>query len=218
MAIVVGALLVAAGGCSKSEQGQQAQQGQPAADSSPVVARVDGSNIRQSDVALAEEDLGNNARQMTDEQKRDYIVTYLVDVNLISKAAEAKKFGDSDEFNRRLAFFRKKLLMELLLQSEAKAAITDAAKQETYAEAVEQFDKEEEVRARHILVEKEDEAWAVLDELKKGGEFGELAKKHSKDPGAANGGDLGYFTKDQMVPEFADVAFKLGVGQTSGLV
>jgi peptidyl-prolyl cis-trans isomerase C len=214
-AIAAIALLITAAGCSKDEK---AQQGQQAPDSSPVLARVDGSTIRQSDVALAEEDLGNNAQQMTEDQKRDYIVTYLVDVNLISKAAEAKKLGDSDEFNRRLAFYRKKLLMELLLQSEAKAAITDAAMQETYQEAVKQFGKEEEVRARHILLEKEDDAWAVLDELKKGGDFGELAKKHSKDPGAANGGDLGYFTKDQMVPEFAEVAFKLGTGQMSGLV
>ena len=71
------------------------------------------------------------------------------------------------------------------------------------------------MRARHILVETEDEAKAVLAELKKGADFAELAKSKSKDPGSADGGDLGYFTKDQMVPEFSEVAFKLDKGALS---
>ena len=74
---------------------------------------------------------------------------------------------------------------------------------------------QEEVRARHILVENEDEAKALLDQLKGGADFATLAKEKSKDPGAAEGGDLGYFTKDQMVPEFAEAAFKLDKGQIS---
>ena len=74
---------------------------------------------------------------------------------------------------------------------------------------------EQEVRARHILVETEDEAKAVEEELKKGADFAELAKKKSKDPGASDGGDLGFFTKDQMVPEFSAVAFALEPGKIS---
>src|SRR5215510_15534898 len=85
-----------------------------------------------------------------------------------------------------------------------------------YDDAIAQMSKEPEVRARHILVETEDEAKAVLAELKKGTDFAELARLKSKDPGAANeGGDLGYFTKDQMVPEFAEAALKLEKGQLS---
>src|SRR5579885_3518639 len=84
-----------------------------------------------------------------------------------------------------------------------------------YDEAVKQQAPEEEVHARHILVSTEDEAKAIEDQLKKGADFATLAKERSKDPGAADGGDLGYFTKDQMVPEFADVAFKLDKGQIS---
>ena len=72
-----------------------------------------------------------------------------------------------------------------------------------------------EVHARHILVETEDEAKAIAEELKKGGNFAELAKKKSKDPGASDGGDLGFFTKDQMVPEFSAVAFTLEPGKIS---
>ena len=75
--------------------------------------------------------------------------------------------------------------------------------------------REEEVHARHILVPTEAEAKDIEDELKKGADFATLAKEKSKDPGAADGGDLGYFTKDQMVPEFSAAAFKLDKGQIS---
>jgi peptidyl-prolyl cis-trans isomerase C len=84
-----------------------------------------------------------------------------------------------------------------------------------YDEAVKQIEGEQEVHARHILVESEDEAKAIEAELKKGADFAELAKTKSKDPGASDGGDLGFFTKDQMVPEFATVAFTLEPGKVS---
>src|SRR5947208_11692746 len=77
---------------------------------------------------------------------------------------------------------------------------------------------QEGVLARHILVADENEAKSLLEQLKSGADFAALAKEKSKDPGAAEGGDLGYFTKDQMVPEFADVAFKMYPGQLSNPV
>jgi peptidyl-prolyl cis-trans isomerase C len=181
----------------------------------PVVARVNGTDVRQSDLAMAEEDLGGNIPQMTPEAKREYLITFVGDMLLVAKAAEAKKIADSNEFKQRLAYTRTKLLMETYLQTEAKAAVTDAELRKVYDEAIGQMKSEPEVRARHILVETEDEAKAVLAELKKGTDFGELAKSKSKDPGSADGGDLGYFTKDQMVPEFSEVAFKLDKGQLS---
>ena len=181
----------------------------------PVVARVNGTDIRQSDLALAEEDLGSNVPQMTPEAKRDYLVTFLADMMLVAKAAEARKMGDSDDFKRKVAFARTKLLMEQLLQTEAKAAVNETAMRKVYDDAIGQMKKEPEVRARHILVETEDEAKAVVAELKKGTDFAELAKTKSKDPGSQDGGDLGYFTKDQMVPEFSEVAFKLEKGALS---
>jgi peptidyl-prolyl cis-trans isomerase C len=134
---------------------------------------------------------------------------------LVAKAAEAKKMADSNEFKQKLAYARTKLLMETYLQSEAKAAVTDAELHKVYDEAIGQMKAEPEVHARHILVETEDEAKAVAAELKKGADFADLAKQKSKDPGASDGGDLGWFTKDQMVPEFSEVAFKLEKGQLS---
>ena len=181
----------------------------------PVVARVDGKEIHESDLAVAEDDLASSLQQVPPAARRDYLITFFTDMTLVAKAAEAKKLGDTDDFKRRLAYARTKLLMEDFLQSEAKAAITDEAMHKVYDEAIAHAKREQEVRARHILVETEDEAKAVLAELKKGADFAELAKAKSKDPGSSDGGDLGYFTKEQMVPEFAEVAFKLDKGQIS---
>src|SRR6185437_13217838 len=96
-----------------------------------------------------------------------------------------------------------------------KAATTDEAMKKVYDDAAKQITSEQEVHARHILVPTEDEAKEVEKELKAGADFAELAKKKSKDPGASDGGDLGFFTKDQMVPEFSKVAFSLQPGQIS---
>jgi len=180
-----------------------------------VLARVNGVEIRQSDLTYAEEEIGGNMPQMPPEQKRDYLITYISDVILLSQAAQQQKLGDRDDVKRRIDLERNKVLMETLLQNVGQAALTDQAMHKVYDEAVKQMGGEQEVHARHILVPTEDEAKAIEVELKKGADFATLAKQKSKDPGAAEGGDLGYFTKDQMVPEFAEVAFKLDKGQIS---
>jgi peptidyl-prolyl cis-trans isomerase C len=185
----------------------------------PVVAKVEGTEIRQSDLALAEEDLGANLPPGAEDQRREQLLAYVVDITLVAKAAEAKKVGDGKDFQQRLAFARNKLLMERLLTDEGKAAANDEAMRKVYDEAKSQMKPEEEVRARHILVESEEEANKLLADIKGGADFAELAKTKSKDPSAAaGGGDLGYFTKEQMVPEFAEVAFKMSPGQLSNPV
>ena len=182
----------------------------------PVVAKVNGVEVRQSDLTLAEEDMGQQAQQLTGDARKEYLLAYIADVILVSKAAEAKKVADQKDFKSRLAFIRNKLLMEVMLDAEGKAAVTDQSVKQAYEDAVKQMSGDQEVRARHILVPTEAEAKKILDEIKKGTDFAELAKQKSKDPGAAaEGGDLGYFTKDQMVPEFAETAFKLDKGQLS---
>jgi len=151
-----------------------------AQDADPVVARVNGVEIRASDLALAEEDLGTALQQLPPEAKRDYVVNYLADMILVAQAAEARKLADAPDFKRRLALARNRLLMETLLQSEAKAALTDEALRKVYEEAARQMGGEKEVHARHILVDTEDEAKAIVAELKNGGDFAELAKPHSR--------------------------------------
>jgi peptidyl-prolyl cis-trans isomerase C len=182
----------------------------------PVVARANGVDIRASDLAFAEEEIGGNMpQQMSPDQRRDYLITYLADVVVLSQAAEQQKLNERDDVKRRLAFDHDRVLMEALLQDTGQAALSDAAMHQVYDDAVKQMSNEEEVHARHILVDTEDEAKAIEAQLKAGADFATLAKEKSKDPGAADGGDLGYFTKDQMVPEFADAAFKLDKGQIS---
>jgi peptidyl-prolyl cis-trans isomerase C len=180
-----------------------------------VLAKVNGSEIRQSDVALAEEELGPSLAQMDPATKDENVLAFLIDMKIVAKAAEDKKIADTDDFKKRMAFTRNRLLMDSLLASEGKAATTDESMKKVYEDASKQISGEQEVHARHILVETEDEAKAVEAELKKGADFAELAKKKSKDPGASDGGDLGFFTKDQMVPEFSEAAFKLEPGQIS---
>jgi len=186
-----------------------------AQDSDPVVARANGVDIHQSDLTLAEDDIGSSMPQMGPDQKRDYLVTYLSDIIILSQAADKQQLGNRADVKQRIEFERHKALMEAMLQDAGKAAMTDEAMHKVYDEAVKQMPSQEEVHARHILVATEDEAKEVETQLKNGADFATLAKQKSKDPGAADGGDLGYFTKDQMVPEFAEVAFKLDKGQIS---
>jgi peptidyl-prolyl cis-trans isomerase C len=186
-----------------------------AEEANPVLAKVNGAEIRQSDVALAEEELGPSLAQMDPSTKKENVLAFLIDMKIVAKAAEAKKIEDRDDFKARLAFTRNRLLMDNLLAVEGKAATTQEAMKKVYEEAAKQIEGEQEVHARHILVESEDEAKAIGAELKKGADFAELAKKKSKDPGASDGGDLGFFTKDQMVPEFSAVAFALEPGKIS---
>src|SRR3954466_7360076 len=186
-----------------------------AEDANPVLAKVNGAEIRQSDLALAEEELGPSLAQMDPATKKDNVLAFLIDMKIVSKAAEDKKVENNEDFKKRLAFTRNRLLMDSLLATEGKAATTDEAMKKVYEDASKQITGEQEVHARHILVETEDEAKAVKAELDKGADFAELAKKKSKDPGASDGGDLGFFTKDQMVPEFSAVAFVLEPGKIS---
>jgi len=186
-----------------------------AQNSDPVLARVNGVDIRESDLAVAEEEIGTNMPQMAPDQRREYLITYLADVIILAQAAEKQKVGERADVKHRIEFARNKALMESMLQDVGQAALTDEALRKVYDEAVKQMPAEQEVHARHILVATEDEAKAIEAELKKGADFAALAKEKSKDPGGADGGDLGYFTKEQMVPEFAEAAFKLDKGQIS---
>jgi peptidyl-prolyl cis-trans isomerase C len=185
-----------------------------AGDTDRVIARVNGTDIKAGDLALADEDIGSNL-PMTGDARRDYLTRYLIDMQLIAQSAETKKLGDDEDFKRRLAFARNKLLMERYLQTEGRAAVSDAALHDLYQQVTKEMAGEQEIHARHILVPTEDDAKAVFEQLRKGADFATLAKEKSKDPSSSEGGDLGYFTRDRMVPEFADAAFKLQVGQIS---
>jgi peptidyl-prolyl cis-trans isomerase C len=186
-----------------------------AAEDKPV-AKVDGITITESDLKMAADDLGSNVPQGSDAQKREFLVSYLVDLKLGARAAEAAKINDDPDFVRRLAYAKEKLLLDEYLTTEGKKAVTPEAMRKLYDETVKTLPVDKEAHARHILLPTEDEAKAAAARIKAGEDFAKVAAELSKDPGSGKeGGDLGWFTKDRMVPEFSDAAFKLQPGQVS---
>ncbi len=180
-----------------------------------VLAKVDGVPITEDDVNDALLDIGPGLPQKLEGPERQkYVLDYLIDLKLVAKKAEADKLDQGSDFARRLAYYHDKLAMESLLGEVAKSATTDEAEHKAYDEAAKAQPPVEEIHARHILLPTEDAAKAALARIKKGEDFAKVATELSKDP-AGDGGDLGWFTKDRMVPEFADAAFKLQPGQVS---
>ena len=183
--------------------------------SAKVLATVDGMEITDDDVQVALEDLGPTLPQQIEGPQREaYVLDYLIDLRLVARKAAAEKMGESPDAARRLAYYRDKVMMETLLGKVAKDGATDAAMKQVYDEAAAKQTSEEEISARHILVPTEDEAKAALKRVKGGENFAKVADEVSKDPGS-KGGDLGWFTRDRMVPEFGEAAFKLTKGQIS---
>ncbi len=183
--------------------------------SAKVLATVDGMEITDDDVQVALEDLGPTLPQQIEGPQREaYVLDYLIDLRLVARKAAAEKMGESADAARRLAYYRDKVMMETLLGKVAKDGATDAAMKQVYDDAAAKQTSEEEISARHILVPTEDEAKAALKRVKGGENFAKVADEVSKDPGS-KGGDLGWFTKDRMVPEFGEAAYKLKKGEIS---
>ena len=180
-----------------------------------VLAKIDGVPITEDDLADAMIDIGPGLPQKLDPtQRQKYVLDYLIDMKLVAKKALADKMDSGAVFTRRLAYFHDKLAMEAVLTDVAAKAATDEAEHKAYDEAAKAQPPQPEVHARHILLPSEDDAKAALERIKKGEDFAKVATELSKDPGG-EGGDLGWFTKDKMVPEFADAAFKMEPGQVS---
>ncbi len=146
---------------------------------------------------------------------RDNVVRGVVSERLMLKEAERIKLGDKPHVKEKLEALRRQLLVQELLNERHKDLSEDNIKR-SYDELVSKMEGKEQVHASHILVETKEEAEKLLKKLKDGADFAKLAKEHSADRGtAAQGGDLGFFTKDQMVPEFAEAAYSLQPGEIS---
>jgi peptidyl-prolyl cis-trans isomerase C len=181
-----------------------------------VVAKVNGSAITAGDLAIAAEDPALSLPGVDDAQKKALLVDYMIDLKVGAQAADAAKVADTPDFQRKLAYFKDKLLLDEYLEREAKKAATPEAAKALYDQTVKAMKPEEEVHARHILVENEDEAKKIAARIKGGEDFAKVAAEVSKDPGSkTEGGDLGWFSKERMVAPFAEAAFKLNAGQVS---
>ncbi len=180
-----------------------------------VLATVNGTEITDADLKIAAEDLGSSVPQQLQGKARDaYLLDYLIDSELVAQKAEADKLDQDPDFAKRLAYYRGKVLAEALLGKVAKDAVTPEKLQQAYDAAAKEQKPQTEIHARHILVDSQAEAEAALKRIKAGEDFAKVAKEVSKDA-AEDGGDLGWFTKDRMIPEFADAAFKLNAGDVS---
>jgi peptidyl-prolyl cis-trans isomerase C len=185
----------------------------PAGD--PVLARVDGNPIRMSDVQAAIADLPAELRNMPPQMLVPLLLDQMIASRALTQAARGAGLERDPVVRRQVEQAEEQALQNAYVAREVNALLTDARLRETYARIVRENPPEPEVRARHILLRTEAEARAVIGELAGGANFEELARRRSTGPGAAQGGDLGFFKRGDMVPEFAEAAFALAVGATS---
>lgn len=191
-----------------------AQAPQPLDTDDPIVASVDGAPIRRSDVIAVQRTLPPQFQQVPVEVLYPAVLERLIDAKLLANAGRKESLDKDPEVKQRLAQFEERLIQEVYLTRRIEAAVNDKAIRERYDQYVKSNPAKEEVRARHILVSTEAQAKDVIAELKKGADFADLAKAKSIDPaGKQQGGDLGYFSREEMVPEFSEAAFKLKEGE-----
>ena len=191
----------------------------PAAAADGPLAVVNGKPLTEADLKMAEAELGPELAQLPEASRRRILVEYLIENLVFSDAAEAAKLSSGADFDARLQYLRRRALRDVYFEKSIKASVKDEDAKKFYDEQVTAIKPEEEVNARHILVKDEAKAKEIADKLAKGGDFAALAKENSEDPGSKdNGGDLGYFSKGQMVPEFETAAFALEKGKISAPV
>lgn len=189
---------------------------EPASAEDKVVATIDGKPITEGDLAVAESEVGSDMGTMPEVQKRMSLLEFLIDNQLFAEAAEGQKLNEGPDFETRLRYLKRRALREIYFEKVIKASVSDEDAHKVYDDQVKLLKPEEEVSARHILVETEEQAKALKEKLNNGADFAELAKENSKDPGSKDdGGNLGYFGHGQMVPQFEDVVFKLQKGEVS---
>lgn len=193
----------------------------------PVVLRVDGVEIRESDLRLADEDFGRSIPSDDPERRRDYLITFLTDLTILNKAAVEQKVGDEAELARRAEFTRKKALMAKLLETTAINAVTDESVRRKYEEAVASVKPEPEYHIRNMLFRfpdksdkaavaaAEEKAKAALQRVAKGEDFETVTIAMTEsEPGRREGGDLGFRTRSEMGKEYAEAV----IGRPKGTV
>ena len=175
-----------------------------------VAAVVNGKQVKVADMKMAYE--ANPAVKQKTSFDEFYANTLdiFVDGEIVYQAAVADKITESPEYAAQLDGLKKELARKIYLDKKVRASVNDKAVKKLYEDYKGTFHGEKEVKAKHILVDSEDKAKEVIAKLNSDGQFDKLAKEYSKEPA-----ELGYFTKEMMVPEFADAAFKLKKGQFS---
>jgi peptidyl-prolyl cis-trans isomerase C len=187
----------------------------PAADPNAVVARVGDATVTEQDIQFAHEAFEGELANVPEAQKRNVVIDAFVNMQLLAQGARAAGLDRTEEFAARLEFMKLQALRNAYVRNAIVNGLTDAEIEEGYRTLVlAEHKPEEEVHARHILVDKKEDAEKIIEQLKAGGSFDELAKQ-SKDPSGQNGGDVGFFGRGQMVKPFEEAAFGLEPGGTT---
>jgi peptidyl-prolyl cis-trans isomerase C len=179
----------------------------------PIIATVNGLPIRLSELEVAQQSLPQQYRNMPLQAVFPALLDRIIDSKLVVQEGKKSKVTEDPAYKKRLAFVEEQVLQDFWIQREIARKVTADKLRQRYEERLKSLPSEEEVHARHILVATEDEAKALIAEIKKGAAFDKLAKDKSTDKASgAEGGDLGWFKKSDMVKEFADAAFDLKKG------
>lgn len=178
-----------------------------------VVASVNGAPVYESDVNLLYQSLPEQYKRMPMAQIYDQLVSAVIDRKMIAQAAAKAGMESNEEVIKRINFYREGVLQDRYLTVNVESELTEVKLRKIYDEMNAKTVPEDEVHARHILVEKEDTAKAIIKELEGGADFVELAKTKSTGPSGPRGGDLGFFKKQAMVPAFAEAAFAMKAGE-----
>jgi len=179
-----------------------------------VVAQINGVDIKQSDLDFAASEVGAQLANYPPEDRRRMLLQFVIENELMAEAAMKDGLDSGQSFEDRLKYHRRRALRDAYFDKSVRNAVTEEDAKKVYDEKISSVKPEEEIHARHILVSTEAEAKEIAERLKKGEDFATLAKEKSKDP-SAEGGDLGFFGRGQMLKPFEDAAFALEVGQIS---
>ena len=180
-----------------------------------AAVKVNGHTITAAEVKLAADDILPHLTDVPPKLRYPFIVEYLVERHLLAQLAVSEGVTDSPEYKRRLAFYQAKALRDAYFAAKVKPMITDEEIKKAYDAQAAKITPEKRARARHILLGTEQEAKEILDRLNKGEKFEDLAKKYSIDGSKEFGGDLGYFSAGEMVPEFSKSVFSMKAGEVS---
>lgn len=185
-----------------------------------VIMKVNGTDVAKSEVQAMWQGLfppgSAPALEQVQPEMRDKVLRGVMTETLLVEQAEKSNIEKTPELQAQLDELKKKLVVKAFLEKKTADMITEADIKREYDALVASMRDQKEVHARHILVASEKEAKDVKGKLADGKSFVEVARDYSKDPGSAkHGGDLGYFTKDKMVKEFAEAAFKMKKGEVS---
>jgi peptidyl-prolyl cis-trans isomerase C len=179
----------------------------------PVVAEVNGTTIRLSDVADAFTRVPPQYAQVPLATLYAAVLDNLINTHLMSAAARKAKLDQTPVVKEQLARVEAEILQRAYLASSIDSQLTDDAVKKRYEQIKPNLHGDELISARHILVDSEVKAKEIIAELVKNSDFAAMARKHSKGPSATKGGDLGYFARDAMVKPFSAAAFALKDGE-----